>query len=238
MIQKALCVAAIMASLALRSAAVAADEGKAVSQDTAPLLIYRPVGTFTAHQSFDEGESSAPSLLRRIDLIFARIDMPVDMRAVPVKRALSLYDALSEGCIMAPATADSGAEVNSQRVMHGLFWLYVMADRGFTSRDDIRSFATIDGADQLLGQVTMPGAERIYVPNFKVLVSMLESGRVDSIPVGNFVLETMTLPAGMVRLDDEPVIVLDSVIRCKRTPRTEQLVLKINQALETLPERF
>ena len=86
-----------------------------------------------------------------------------------------------------------------------------------------------------MGSVLFADKERVYAPNFESLIGMLASGRVDAIPGGEMVQANEgKLPAGMKKLGDEPILVLENRFRCKHAIHTDAFIAAVNAALGRL----
>ena len=223
---------------------IAADVTPGPSEETVqdPVRLYQPDANFSASKSFAEAGTAGTSPLQALDRVLSRLATPLDIRQMPIKRALILYKVDPDGCILVPLMPDEGNpadEISSDIIVQTHFWLFVMAERGFKSRGDLRSFATIDGAELFTKHVTLAHLDRQMAPNFRALISMLVSGRVDAIPMSEIALEQPDLlPDGIIRLEPEPYLVLNNGLRCKRSARTEALITELNAIIaeqHTLP---
>ncbi len=200
------------------------------------ITLYRAVSYYSDEASFDSVElKNSPS-----EQIFAKLmqdaGRSVKIRYLPLKRAISLYQADPVGCVIAPLPVNTEVQQSSDIYYMNPFWIYVMKDRDFKSIDDLRSFGNIDGADDFIGRTILGGLERINAPSFQVLMAMLRSRRVDAIPLGELAqLNEPEVGKTIVPLSEEPFLKIPHRLRCKRTPKTMLMLEAFNRAIAENP---
>lgn len=196
------------------------------------IVLYRAVSYYSDEASFDSAAlRNSPS-----EQIFAKLmqdaGWSLKIRYLPLKRAVSLYQADPSGCAITPLPVSTEREQSSEIFYMNPFWIYVLKDRGFTSVDELRSFGNIDGADSFIGRTMFADLERINAPSFQVLIAMLRSRRVDAIPLGELArANEPEVGETIVPLTDEPFLRIPHHLRCKRTLRTMQMLEAVNRAI-------
>ncbi|WP_262689825.1 hypothetical protein [Kordiimonas aestuarii] len=225
-----LMVAAGPAVLAFQGRSEDAPEKEAIT-------LYRPIGYYrNDNRSFSGEQAGTTPAEQTMFSLLDRVDMPVQVRYVPLKRALSLYGSSQNACIIAPSNGEGEPDIVSDVFYSSPFWVYVLKSSGITSYHELTSYGTIDGADVITGRVLFGALERTYAPNFQSLIAMLRSGRVQAIPLGELALANEPgLEEDLVRLDDEPFVTVDMRVRCKRTVSGRALVDMVNAVLAGQP---
>ncbi len=219
--------------MALTAAAGAADEGSAEEAAADSILLYRPISYYkTSGDGFSADSVAEITTERALFAILDRVPQPVSLRYVPLKRAISLYGASVDDCVIAPKVGERELDIVSDVFYRNPFWIYVLKDSPVQSYNDLRSFGTVDGADMLTGRVIFGGLERTFAPNFQSLIAMLLSRRVDAIPLGELAIENEpTLVGRMRRLSEEPYVTIDMRFRCKKSERNEAFIAAVNAAI-------
>lgn len=195
-------------------------------------VLYRPISYYSNSSNGLSGKLAEDSAVERaLFSVVDRLPEPVELRYMPLKRAISLYMASSDACVVAPRYSED-PDLASEVFYANPFWIYVRADSDFKSYEDLRSFGSIDGADLIAGRVVFGQLERIFAPNFQSLIAMLLSGRVDAIPLGELALDNEgELMPRMRRLSEKPFLNLEMRIRCKPTPENRAFLAAVNDAI-------
>jgi hypothetical protein len=204
--------------------AQAGETGQSSADDT--IVLYRPISYYQNNINSFNGDAvrdiPAEQALQRV---LARLHEKVEVRYVPLKRAMSLFRASEGDCLVAPYNGKDLPDIVSDVFYVSPFWLFVLNDSPVRHYRELKTVGMIDGADRLVGQVLFGDKDRTLAPTFQSLIAMLLSGRVEAIPLGELALANEpTLQHKIRRLTGEPDIRLDMRIRCKHTPRNEWLI--------------
>ncbi|WP_417464559.1 hypothetical protein [Kordiimonas sp.] len=210
--------------------------GAEETSESDQLTLYRAVSYYSDEASFDSDELKNSLSEKVFAKLMQDAGWSMKIRYLPLKRAISLYQADPEGCVVAPLPVNTDLQQSSDIYYMNPFWIYVLKDRGFKTIADLRSFGSIDGSDDFIGHTILGDLERMNAPSFQVLMAMLRSRRVDAIPLGELAqMHEPEVGKTIVRLSEEPFLLIPHRLRCKRTPKTALMLEAVNRVLAENP---
>jgi hypothetical protein len=228
--------ATLLLAVGMPPGAQADDEAGNGTAASGGRVLYRPISYYSNASDGFSGRTTAASAVEQALLaVLAHVPEPVELRYMPLKRAISLYIVSADACVVAPRNGQEEPDLVSDVFYANPFWVYVRADSAFQSYKDLKTFGSIDGADMIAGQVVFGHLERTFAPNFQSLIAMLLSGRVDAIPLGELALDNEgDLMPRMRRMTEEPFLTLDMRIRCKPSGENEAFIGAVNKAIAAI----
>ncbi|TNE60849.1 MAG: hypothetical protein EP335_17570 [Alphaproteobacteria bacterium] len=188
-----------------------------------PIRIYWPIGYYSDENSRPtEGAARALALLSETGVAFTVV-------RTPVRRAFLRYTRDPDSCIMSIAKPVHDDDIISIPVTISEHWLYVRADAGIKELADVRTAATLEGAERFFDFGNVSHVRWQFVPTYQALVAMLDGGRVDAVTLGPPVEEGLVAaPHNAVRLGSAPLVTLVNRVLCHASARSRHFIDGIN----------
>lgn len=156
----------------------------------------------------------------------------VDIRAIPLKRALKVYQGSDSACLLHMPQKLTADELVSRPVTVNHYWFYVPMDSIASSYADVSLVGTVFDAKNRLTADDMASFRWLFAVNWESVVHLVRKGRVDAVTLGASALETVkNADAGLRRLSPTPFISIPLAVHCKPTDRNAAFIASLDKGL-------
>lgn len=198
----------------------------AAAQAADTITLYRPMG-----YSSEANEPPIPKLARLADAV-QKTGMAVEIIATPPRRVMSRYLNEDGVCMLSSIGRSAPDELVSRRLFTIDFPFFVHENSGIENVGQVTRPGTLIGAEIYLNLADGPRFDWQLAPNYPVLETMLRSGRVDAITLGDApILQGVPEQMKLRRLPGEAILKLDFAIYCKTTPQAAAFLKAVEREM-------